>query len=170
MATANISYQGIGTAIAITSADGNGDGVWCSSALVDNQTTKYIDALVGGSLQVGTVPAGTSHTIDIYIAASWDGVEFTAGVDAGDADITWGTTGSTHVNGEFDLFHLKSVSVNATDDDNDIAFGPFSVAAAVGGTMPLEWCVVIENNTGAALHATGTNNHLEFTGIEYDSV
>jgi hypothetical protein len=167
MATANISYQGIGTSIAITSADGNGDGVWCSSALVDNQTNKYMDALFGGSLQVGTLTA--NGTINIYIAASWDGTEFTAGVDVGDSDITWGTTGNTHVGGENDLFPVAVISTDATDDDNDIVFGPFSVASICGGIMPLEWCVVIENNTGAALHATGTNNHLEYTGIEYDS-
>jgi hypothetical protein len=167
MATVNVSYQNIATAIAITSADGNGDGVWCSSALVDNQTNKYVDALVGGSLQVGTVTA--DGTIDIYVAASWDGVEFTAGVDAGDADITWGTTGSTHVGGEKDLILLGVVNVDDTDDDNDVVFGPYSIAQACGGVMPLEWCIVIENNTGAALHATGTNNHLEYTGIEYTS-
>lgn len=166
MATTNIAY-GTPTAVAITSADGNGDGVWCSSALVDNQTNLFVDALVGGSIQAGTVTA--AGTIDFYIAASWDGTDFTAGVDAGDSDITWGTTGNTHVDGEFDLLFLGSVSVDATDDDNDIRFGPFSVAAACGGTMPLEWCVVMENNTGAALNATGTNNHLEYTGIEYTS-
>jgi hypothetical protein len=74
------------------------------------------------------------------------------------------------VGGEKDLFFVASITVDATDDDKDIVFGPFSVAQACGGTMPLEWCVVIENNTGAALHATGTNNHLEYTGIEYDVV
>lgn len=168
MATVNISYQNIGTAIAITSADGNGDGVWCSSAIVDNQTNKYVDCLFGGSLQTGTVPAG-GGTIDIYLAASFDGVEFTAGCDMGDSDITWGTTGSTHIAGEKDLFFVASVSVDAGDDNQDVVFGPFSVAQACGA-MPLEWAVVIENNTQAALHGTGTNNHLEYTGIEYDVV
>ena len=166
MATSKIAY-GTTTAIAITSADGNGDGIWCSSALVDNSSNLNIDAIIGGSLQAGTVTA--DGTIDIYVAGSWDGVEFTAGVDAGDADITWGTTGNTHVNGEFDLPLLASISVASTDDDNDIVFGPFSVAQAFGGIMPREFAIVIENNTGVALHATGTNNHLEYTGITYTS-
>jgi len=167
MTTTNISYQTIGTAVAITSADSLGNGAWCSSALVDNQTNKFVDVLVGGSLQAGTLSA--AGRIDIYAVGSWDGVEFTAGVDAGDAAITWGTTGSTHVDGEFDLALLGSASTDSTDDNNDIVFGPFSIAAAFGGIMPLEWAIVIENNTGATLHATGTNNHLEYTGIEYDS-
>ena len=167
MATVNISYQGIGTSIAVTSADSLGDGSWCKSAAVDNQTNKYVDALFGGSLQVGTLAA--DGTIDLHIAASWDGTDFTAGITAGDEAITWGTTDNTHVAGEFDLLHVASIATDSTDDNNDVYFGPFSVAQVCGGTMPLEWCVVIENNTGAALHATGTNNHLEYTGIEYDS-
>lgn len=167
MATTNISYQAIATAIAVTSADGLANGGWCSSALVDNQTNKYVDVIFGGSLQSGTVPVGGGK-IDIYLAASWDGTEFTAGADAGDATITWGTTGNTHVGGEKDLFLVKVINVDASDDDTDIVIGPFSVASYFG-IMPLEWCVVIENNTGAALHATGTNNHLEYTGIEYDT-
>lgn len=167
MAETNITY-GTTTAIAITSADGNGDGVWCSSAIVDNAVSELnIDVLIGGSFQVGTVTA--DGTIDLYVAGSWDGVEFTAGCDMGDVDITWGTTGNSHVNGEFDLFHLGSISVDSTDDDNDIVFGPFSIAQAFGGTMPREFAIIIENNTGVALHATGTNNHLEYTGITYTS-
>ena len=168
MTTANISYQGIATEIAITSADGLGDGSWCGSALVDNQSNLYMDALVGGQLLVNAT-IGAAGTIDIYVAASWDGVQFTAGVDAGDAAITWGTTGNTHVAGESDLFLASVASVAATDDGNYIVFGPFSVATVCGGTMPLEWCVVIENNTGAALDATGASNILEYTGIEYTS-
>lgn len=164
----NIDYTSIANAIAITSADGNGDGVWCSSAIVDNNaaSTQFMDHMINGSIQVGTVTADGS--IDIYAAVSADGVEFTAGVDAGDGDITWGTTGNTHVNGEFDLILLASISVDATDDDNDIAFTIPSLVAAVG-QMPMEYCIVIENNTGVAFHVTGTNNHLEWTGIEFVS-
>lgn len=168
MAISNIKYGNV-TAIAITSADGNGDGVWCSSALVDNTAadTNYIDAVVNGSIQVGTVTA--DGTLDFYLAYSWDGVLFTAGVDVGDSDITWGTTGNTHVNGEFDLPLLASISVDSTDDDTDIQITLPPITTATGGIMPAEWCIVMENNTGVALHVTGTNNHLEYRGIEFES-
>ena len=107
MAETKSTYTGTGTAIAITSADGNGDGVWNGSALVNNAVNLFMDALVNGSLQVGTVTA--DGTIDVYVVGSADGVEFTAGCDGGDVDITWGTTGNTHVNGEFDRILLGSV-------------------------------------------------------------
>jgi len=165
MAEAKIKY-GSTTAIAITSADGNVDGAFCSSALVDNATNLFIDALVGGSIQVGTMAA--DGYIHVYAVGSWDGTEFTAGVDAGDADITWGTTGNTHVEGYKDIVLLASISVDTTDDNNDIVIGPLSVKDAFG-SMPMEWAIVIENDTGATFHATGTNNHLEYTGITFNS-
>jgi len=166
MATSKIAYGGAAD-LAITATLGNGVGIWSSSAIFDNSAAANIDVVVGGSIQVGAVTA--AGTIDIYVSGSWDGTEFTAGVDMGDSDITWGTTGSTHVNGEFDLGLLGSVSVNTADDNNDITFGPFSVAQAFGGTMPKKFAVVIENNTDIALHATGTNNHLDTVGITYVS-
>ena len=152
------------TAIAITSADGNADGAFNSSGLVDNATNLYSDALIGGSIQVGTVTV--DGFINIYAVGSWDGTDFTAGVDVGDSDITWGTSGKTHVNGPDDLILIASISVDSTDDDNDILFGPYSMLAAFDAlTLPKEWAVVIENATGVALHGTGANNHLEYTGI-----
>lgn len=166
MATTNIAYA-TATDLAITSADGNGDGVWCSSAIFDNSSNLYMDATVNGTLQVGTVTA--DGTLDFYIDYSLDGTEFNAGCSAGDGDITWGTTGSTTVNGEFNLTFAGSYNVDATDDDSDFPFAIPSIAALCNGVMPKKFCIVVENNTGAALHATGTNNHIDVNGITFTS-
>lgn len=166
MATSKIAY-GTPADLAIIATLNNGVGVWSSSAIFDNSIDNNIDVIVGGSIQVGAVTL--AGTIDIYVAGSWDGVEFTSGVDIGDSDITWGTTGSTHVNGEFNLAFLGSISVGATDDNNDIVFGQFSIAQAFGGTMPQKFAIVIENNTDIAFNATGTNNHIDTVGITYVS-
>lgn len=166
MATTNIAFAAASD-LAITSADGNGDGVWCSSAVFDNSSNLYMDCMVGGTIQAGTVTA--DGTLDFYIDYSWDGTEYAAGVSAGDGDITWGTTGGTTVNGEFNLTFACSVNVDATDDDNDIPFSIPSIAALCGGVMPKKFVVVLENNTGAALNVTGTNNHIDVVGITYTS-
>jgi len=166
MATTNISY-GTTTDIPVTALDGNGDNTFASSAIVDNQTNKFVDAMVGGTIQVGTVTA--DGTLDFYLDISWDGTEFAAGCDAGDTDITWGTTGSTTVNGQNNLIFLGSVDVDSTDDNSDFPFGGFSIAGATGGIMPAKWTILVRNNTGVALHATGTNNHLEYRGITFTS-
>ena len=47
-------------------------------------------------------------------------------------------------------------------------WGPVSIARAFG-TMPSKWGLVVENNTGAALNATGTNNETQFLGCKYAS-
>lgn len=162
MSVTNVTYNNIGTAIAFTSLDGLADGGWASSALVDNQVNLYLEVFLGGTVQTGTQTGGR---VDFFVAASWDGVEFTSFVDGGDQAITWGFTGSTVVGGFNDLKPIGSIQVDGGEDNLDHAFGPFNVAAYFDGWMPLEWCIVVQNNTGGALHATGTNNHLEYTGI-----
>lgn len=167
MATANINYATVGTA-SFSGSPALADGAWFASGIIDNSSNLYIDAHVAGQVQVKDVSADGS--VDIYVAASFDGTDFTAGVDqAGEGGVTWGTTGNTHVNGEFDLPLLASVSVDTTDDNQDVFFGPFSVAQAFGGVMPQAWRIVIENNTGSELHTAGASNKIEYTGITYTS-
>lgn len=166
MATINVSYA---AAASITMTNTSlADGGWRCSAEVDNGTNLYVDALVSGSIQTGTLSA--DGTIDVYVVgALGDGTYFTAGIDASDKGITWGTTDDTGVDGERNLRHLESIATDGADDDTDMHFGPCSVASAFNGVMPKKWAVVVENNTGAALHATGTNNTIDYEGIEYTS-
>lgn len=169
MATVNISYQGTGTSITLSGETSLADGSYCSSALVDNAPNKYVDALVNGSIQTGGTLTADGQ-FNIYLVGSADGVEFTGGVSAGAGAITWGTTGQTTINSHMDMHLVYVANVDSAETNTDIPFGPFSVAQYFGGVMPVEWAVVIENQTNGTTHATGTNNHLEYTGIEYDSV
>lgn len=134
------------------------DGAWRQSAAVDNGTNLFEDALIGGSIQVGTTPTADG-TIDIYIYGSYDGTSYTGGASGSDAAYT--------ADGEEFLFkQVKSIVVDG-DSNIDYVWGPESVAALFGGVMPPDWGVVVENNTGAALHATGTNNEIQFTGVKW---
>lgn len=36
--------------------------------------------------------------------------------------------------------------------------------------MPDKWCLVFSNNTGVALHATGTNNSVSYKGVKFDAI
>ncbi len=161
MATVTINYAGAsGTAITWTLTS-LANGSWRQSASVDNTTNKYVDALVGGSVQTGTTPTANT-SIDIYAYGQYDGsAEFTAGCSGSDAAYT--------ADGEETLLrYLGSIVVDATSDQ-DYEWGPWSVASAFGGIMPQRWGLVAENNTGATLNATGTNNETLYTGIKYDS-
>ncbi len=164
MATVTTNYTAAATVtITVTSL---ADGGYRESSAVDNSSNKYVDAIVGGKIQVGAV--GADGTIAIYAYGSYDGTEYTAGVTGSDGTITWGTTGSTGVDGYNNLPLLGVVSVDTTDDNDDVRWGPFCVAAAFGGVLPTKWGIVVKNSTGTALHATGTNNECQFMGVKFD--
>lgn len=166
MATTNIAYASAAT-VTISPAS-VADGAYRESTAVDNATTvKYIDALVGGLVRVGTVAA--DGTIAIYAYASYDGTEYTGGVSGTDGTITWGTTGRSGVDSYLNLPLLGVVSVDTTDDDDYVTWGPFSVAQAFGGSLPPKWGIVIKNATGTAFHATQTSSECQYTGVTYTS-
>jgi hypothetical protein len=142
-------------------------GGYRSSAAFDNSAAGklYIDCLVGGAVVIGAVAA--DGTINIYAYGSYDGTNYTAGLDGADGTVTWGTTpATTGVDGFNDLIFLGVISVDTTDDNDLVEFGPFSIAEAFGGTVPQKWGIVYLNNTGTAFNATQTNAELQFTGID----
>ena len=159
MAVTNITYAGAaGTAITLTLTSLT-NGSWRQSTAVDNTSNLYIDALVGGSVQTGTSPTAES-TIDIYAYGQYDASgEYTGGASGSDSAFTPGGD-------EGQLKWITSIVVSATSDV-DYEWGPFNIAPLFGGVMPQRWGLVVENNTGATLNATGTNNETAYTGIDY---
>lgn len=136
------------------------DGSFRQSASVDNDTDAFFDAQVGGSIQTGTNPVA-GENIQILAYASYDGTNFTAGASGSDAAYT--------ADGEEGLLKLLEViEVDATSDQ-DYVWGPISVGQAFGGVLPVKWGIVIKNDSGAALNATGTNNEVQFTGITFNT-
>ncbi len=159
MAVSNITYSGAaGTAITLTLTS-LANGSWRQSTAVDNTANLYLDVLVGGSVQTGTTPTADA-TIDIYAYGQYDGSgEYTAGASGSDAAYT--------ADGEETLLrYVTSIIVDATSDQ-DYEWGPVAIASCFGGVMPQRWGLVVENNTGASLNATGTNNETLYTGIDY---
>ena len=157
MGTATIKYAGAASiTISLTSLSGDS---WRQSLVVDNTTNKYMDALVGGSIQVGGITGAGS--VKVYAYGAWDSSNYTAGCDGTDSDYT--------ANGEEGLLKLlETISVAADDDNQDFVFGPVSVAEAFGGVLPSKWGIVVHNDTDTTLHATGTNNAIKYDGIKYD--
>ena len=112
----------------------------------------------------------TGGSISIYAYASYDGTEYTGGLDGADGTVTWGTTPSTSiVDGYQALVLLGVVGTENADDDKYVRWGPFSIAQAFGGTVPPKWGIVIKNNTLAALHATQTSSECQYTGVTFTS-
>jgi hypothetical protein len=164
MSTVTINYSAAATVtITLTSL---GDSTYRESTAVDNTSTKYVDALVGGKVQLGAVSADGYFSVFAY--GTYDGTEYSHGLTGADGTVTWGTTGSTGVDGYNDMHLLGTVTTDTTDDNDDVRWGPFSVAQAFGGVLPSKWGIVFWNKTSVALHATGTNNECQFIGIKYD--
>lgn len=143
------------------------DGGYQESTAVDNNTSGkfYVDCLVGGLTRIGAVSA--DGTISVYAYGSYDGTEYTAGVSGTDGTITWGTTGRSGVDSYNNLPLLGVVSVDTTDDNDYVTWGPFSIAQAFGGSVPPKWGIVIKNSTGIAFHATQTSSECQYTGVTY---
>ena len=137
-----------------------GDDSWRQSASVDNGTNLFLGTQLGGSIQVGTSPTA-DNTISIYAYGTYDGTTFTAGASGRDAAYT--------ADGEEVLFPLLAVITVDATSDQDYIWGPVNVAKAFGDVLPETWGLVVHNDSGAALNATGTNNEVQFFGVTYTS-
>ena len=169
MATVTTATYSSAQTVTITPASLADGGYRSSAALNNNSSTNYVDCLVGGIVRVGTLGA-TGGSISIYAYASYDGTEYTGGLDSADGTVTWGTTPSTSiVDGYQALVLLGVVGTENADDDKYVRWGPFSIAQAFGGTVPPKWGIVIKNNTLAALHATQTSSECQYTGVTFTS-
>jgi predicted porin len=160
MTTASIFYDAAGT-ITLTSsglASTAGLLVGRQSTVVDNTSSLYIDFLVGGKL-VTTATTTTNTQIQIWAFASYDGTTFSAGAGASDA-------GFTPDAGAKNLMRLLIIIPNITTTAVTYAFGPFSIAQAYGGVLPIKWGIYIVHNTGTALAAGGET---KYTPVKYTS-
>ena len=122
------------------------------SAVVDNTTNLYLDALVAGTL-------GVSAVVSLYVYALSDGAAYTDGATGSDAPFTLPTTPN--------LILLRQISVNTAAVA--VACSPASIALAFGGTLPPKWGIVVVNNTGLALDVSAGGT-LSFIGINAQGV
>lgn len=161
MATATPNYAA--TASITLTATSITNGSYRQSTVVDNSSNKYMDVLLGGSIQAGTTPTA-GGTLEIWAYGERDDgggtSQYTAGCSGSDSAYT--------ADGEEDeLFPVYAVTVDATSDQ-DYEWGPVSLAQAFGGILPRKWGLVLKNSSGATTNATGTNNEFRYTGIKYD--
>lgn len=164
MATINIAYA---TAEALTigawtttlAAD-----EWATSSIVDNTSNLYVDALVGGFIELGTTTPAAGDTLEIYVVGNYDtatATDMTGGIDA-----LLGANNEEAPGTGFMAENLRLLEIVACEANEGYHFGPTSVAAAFGGILPPKYMIVLHNNTGTALAAGSTCNII---GITYTS-
>jgi hypothetical protein len=168
MATQTINY-GSNTAITMDLANLASSSTWVAgreSTEIDNTTNKFVDALVSGSISVGTTPT-TNTVINIFVWGA-DTAPSTTAIDVIDGTDSAETITNTGV--LYSMFRLGA-AINVLANTSDIAYpvAPFSIAQLFGGVMPKYWGLYVSHNTGVALRNTSVNtNSFEYVGIKYD--
>lgn len=135
------------------------------SSEIDNTSNKYMDAIVRGSVSVGTTPTANT-VIAIYV---W-GANTSLGTTA--IDVLDGTDSAESLTNTGVLNTLKlgaAVGVIATTSDIAYPVLPFSVARLFGGVLPKFWGLYVAHSTGANMRNTAVNtNSFEYVGVKYD--
>jgi len=114
------------------------------STAVDNSSNVFIDILV--FVKIKTNAAGTSSTgyVDVYAFGTADGgTTYSAGFAGTDGAFSGKTSALVR------LGRIEAVA-NATTYYG----GPWSVAAAFGGSLPEKAGIVVDNESGATLDAS----------------
>jgi hypothetical protein len=154
---------GSSSALTITAASLATSSTWVfgrEATAVDNSSDKNLDYLVGGKITVGTSPtAGTE--IRVYIVALAEDSTYPDVFDGTDSDETWTSVGIRDASSQL----LVSIAVDATTSDRTYWFGPRSVGALFGGSMPKKFTVFVTHNTGVNLNSTGGNHAIYITPV-----
>lgn len=158
MATVALSY-GAEQTMTVTGLQslGNSATAGWQSAVVDNTSDLYVDALVQVVIDfANTAPANDKG---VYVYAY-------GGINATYTNPASGTEGAiTVVSHDANPMAFKLIGFLPYTTQDEVAESqPFSVAAAFGGVLPEKWGIVIINRSGAAFAASG--NSVKYTGVK----
>jgi len=134
------------------------------SDVIDNSTNKYVDALVSGSVVVGTTPA-INTTIAVFAYAQHDDTPTYQDVFDGTGSAETVTSAGV-LAGVTKL--LGTLKVDSTTTDREYWLAPTSVAQVFGGILPKRWGLFVSHNTGVALKSSLNTGKFKYTGIKYD--
>lgn len=131
------------------------------SAAVDNSTTLFLDALVIVRSKTASGTIGGDKCLYVYAYGSVDGGTTYGGAATGtDAAITLASPPNVR------LIGIVNMPASATQYDSS----PLSVASAFGGNLPQKWGIIVNNATGLALSATGTDHVVQWQGVQAQAV
>ena len=133
--------QVVGTRTALTTSALNSlaSATFVSAGTITHNTNQPLDVLLEVTATPGTV-SGNKQLL-VYAKASLDGTNQTTGPETG-----------TTVTDEPNLYYVGTLPLNTNSTTQTKVF---SLAAAYGGLLPYASEIVVRNDSGAALNASG---------------
>lgn len=133
--------QVVGTRTSLTTSALNSlaSGTYVSAGTLTHNTNQPIDVMIEVTATPGTV-SGNKQLL-VYAKASLDGANQTTGPETG-----------TTVTDEPNLYFVGALPLNTSSTTQTKIF---SLAAAYGGVLPYASEIVLRNDSGAALNASG---------------
>jgi len=137
------------TTLTTTALNSLASATYVSAGTIDVNATDPLDVVIEVEITPGTV-AGNKQAV-VFLKTSMDGTNYSTGPESG-----------TGANDEPNLRFLGALPLNTNATQQR---GAFSVMAAIGFVPPY-MKVVIKNDTGAALAASGNSVYFtQFTGV-----
>lgn len=133
--------QVVGSRTSLTTSALNSlaSATFVSAGTITHNTNQPLDVLVEVTATPGTV-SGNKQLV-VFAKISLDGTNFTSGPESG-----------TTTTDEPDLFFVGTVPLNT---NSTAQTKTFSLAAALGGVLPYASKIIVKNDSGAALNASG---------------
>jgi hypothetical protein len=129
------------------------------SATIDNSTNLYLDYLISGKITAGTSPTA-ARSIEVWAVGSWDGTNWP---DVFDGTESAETITSADIKASVCRFVAAMATANTSD--RTYHFGPVSIAAAFGGTLPPKFILFVTHSTGVNLNSTAGNHQIRIQPV-----
>jgi hypothetical protein len=129
------------------------------STAIDNTTGLVLDYLVSGKITAGTSPTA-AKSIEVWAIGSWDGTNWP---DVFDGTESAETITSADIKSSICRFVAAMATANTSD--RTYHFGPVSLAAAFGGTLPPKVALFITHSTGVNLNSTSGNHQIRIQPV-----
>lgn len=127
------------TSLTTSALDSLASATFVSAGTITHNTNQPLDVLLEVTATPGTV-SGNKQLL-VYAKASLDGTNQTTGPETG-----------TTVTDEPNLYYVGTLPLNTNSTTQTKVF---SLAAAYGGLLPYASEIVVRNDSGAALNASG---------------
>lgn len=137
------------TSLTTSALNSLGNGTYVSAGTLNHTTNDPLDVIIEVTVTPGTV-SGNKQVV-VFAKGSLDGTNFESGPESG-----------TLTTSEPNLTFVGTVPCGV---DSTAQTGIFSLAAAFSGSLPQQTKIIIKNDSGAALAASGHSvYYAEVTG------